>query len=31
MKPTHDDLIKANEVYSQLSLGIYKGELLLRN
>ena len=27
MKPTHDDVIKANGVYSQLSFEIYKGEV----
>ena len=30
-KPTHDDIIKAMEVYIQLSLGRYKRKLVLRN
>ena len=29
-KPTHDDIIKANEFYMQLSFERYKGELVLR-
>ena len=31
MKPTHNDIIEAKEVYSQLSFGRYKGKLVLRN
>ena len=31
MKPTQDDVIKANKVYSQLSFEKYKGKLSLRN
>ena len=30
MKPTHDDIIEAKEVYSQMSFGRYKGKLMLR-
>ena len=30
-KPTHDDIIKAQEVYIQQSFGRYKRKLLLRN
>ena len=30
-KPSHDDIIKAKEVYIQQSLGRYKGKLVLRN
>ena len=30
MKPTHDDIIEAKEVYSHLSYGRYKGKLMLR-
>ena len=29
--PTHDDIIEANDVYIQQSLGRYKGKLVLRN
>ena len=29
MKPTHDDIIEAKEVYIQLSFGRYKGKLVL--
>ena len=29
-KPTHDEIIKAKEVYIQLSFEIYKGKLLRR-
>ena len=31
MKPTHNDIIDAKEVYSQLSFEKYKGKLLMRN
>ena len=31
MKPTHDDIIEAKEVYSQLSFEIYQGKLMLCN
>ena len=31
MKPTHDDIIVAKEVFSQLSFGRYKGKLMLHN
>ena len=31
MKPTHDDIIEAKEVYSQLSFERYQGKLMLRN
>ena len=31
MKPTHDDIIEAKEVYSQLSFEKYKGKLMLHN
>ena len=31
MKPTHDDIIEAKEIYIQLSFGSYKGKLVLRN
>ena len=31
MKTTHADIIKAKEVYSQLSYEGYKGKLMLRN
>ena len=31
MKPTHDDIIEAKEVYSQLSFKKYKGKLVLHN
>ena len=30
MKPTHDYIIEANEVYIQLSFGRYKEKILLR-
>ena len=30
MKPPHDDIIEAKEVYMQLSFEIYKGKLMLR-
>ena len=30
-KPTHDDIIKAKEVYIQQSFGRYNGKLVLRN
>ena len=30
-KPTHDDIIEANDVYIHQSLGRYKGKLVLRN
>ena len=29
--PTHDDIIKAKEVYIQQSFGRYKGNIVLRN
>ena len=31
MKTTHDDIIEAMEVYSQLSYERYKGKLMLHN
>ena len=31
MKPTHDDIIEAKEVYIQLSFGKYKRKLVLHN
>ena len=31
MKPTHDDIIEAKEIYIQLSFERYKGKLMLRN
>ena len=31
MKPTHDDIIEAKEVYVQLSFVRYKGKLVLHN
>ena len=31
MKPTHNDIIKAKEVYIQLSFERYKAKLMLRN
>ena len=31
MKPTHEDIIEAKDVYIQHSFGRYKGKLVLRN